>query len=68
MAQAEEGEQSAVHRVFLLDSYKGRIWMYQPAFQSQAAKQTVPESFVPIGIGEPVVGAPGFGLREAPEN
>ncbi len=50
--------------IFLIDTKEGRVWEYQSAARIEGGK-SIPESFFPIGIGLPMDGIPGWGLKSA---
>jgi hypothetical protein len=41
--------------LFLLDTYHGRVWRYQPAGPATPGGKVDMEFFVPVGIGTPFV-------------
>lgn len=53
-------------KVFLLDSHRGKVWVYQPGGHTEAAGD-VPEDFLPVGIGMPRKGRQDWGLKKSAE-
>jgi hypothetical protein len=57
--------------VFLFDTVRGRVWKYQrggEAHREGGKADYIPESFVPVGIGTPVLATPGYGLKDSAED
>lgn len=62
--------QNSSGELFVIDTARGRVWKYQREFETHlpgGRVEVVPESFVPVGMGRPVIATPGNGLKDSAE-
>jgi hypothetical protein len=61
MTNAQQEQEGKV--VFVLDTQSGSVWKYQAALAPATNHPAIPEAFIPVGFGEPKIGAPDYGLK-----